>query len=85
MPPQPDLCLAWRGNAEPRYVGTGRAAPGTGVTCLASFGRAGSTAPGLTMSQTLTYGVAADKADEANALKKYGDAIDCDGDPVRIN
>ena len=57
----------------------------TGVTCHLNFGSAGATAPGLTSSSTLTYGVTADKADEDNALKEYGDAIDCDGDPVQIN
>ena len=55
----------------------------TGVTCSLNFGGAG-TAPGLTTSQTLTYGVTADKADVDNALKDYKDTIDCSGDPVEI-
>ena len=57
----------------------------TGVTCSLNFGSAGATAPGLTSSSTLTYGVTTDKADADNALKDYRDTIDCSGDPVQIN
>ena len=39
----------------------------------------------MTISQTLICGVTADKADADDALKKYGDTIGCDGDPVQIN
>ena len=59
-------------------------ASGTGVTCQLNFGGAG-IAPGLTVSQTLTYGVTTDKDDADDALKAYKDTIDCSGDPVRIN
>ena len=72
-------------NVEPCEINADRVASETGVTCSLDFGGAGATAPGLTSSSTLTYGVTTDKADEDNALKKYRDTIDCDGDPVQIN
>ena len=56
----------------------------TGITCSLNFGGAG-IAPGLTSSQTLTYGVTTDKDDADDALKAYRDTIDCSGDPVQIN
>ena len=58
----------------------------TGVVCSMNFGSAGATQPGLTSSQTLTYGVQIHKDDipDSVALKDYKDRIDCDGDPVQI-
>ena len=41
--------------------------------------------PVLSSSQTLTYGVTTDKADADYPVKYYMDAIDCGGDPIRIN
>lgn len=59
----------------------------TGVVCSINFGSAGATQPGLTSTQTLTYGVQIHKDDipDSVALKDYKDKIDCDGDPVQIN
>ena len=59
----------------------------TGVVCSINFGSAGATQPGLTSTQTLTYGVQIHKDDipDSVALKNYKDKIDCDGDPVQIN
>ena len=59
--------------------------PSTPHDSPAEKGSAGAAAPGLTSSSVLTYGVTADKADADDALKKYRDTIDCDGDPVQIN
>ena len=56
----------------------------TGITCSLNFGGAG-VAPGLTVSQTLTYGVTTNKANADDALKPFKDTIDCSGDPVQIN
>ena len=58
-------------------------APEAGAICSLNFAGAG-TAPGLTVTQTLTYGVTADKADADNALKDYRDTMDCSGDPIEI-
>ena len=56
----------------------------TSITCSLNFGGAG-VAPGPTISQTFTYGVTTDKDDVYIALKAYRDAMDCSGDPGKIN
>ena len=72
-------------NVEPCEINADRVASETGITCSLDFGGAGAAAPGLTSSSVLPYGVTTDKADADDALKKYRDTIDCDGDPARIN
>ena len=82
--PEPD----WR--LPPEITTSNRARSWTGVasetsiTCSLNFGGAG-VAPGPTISQTFTYGVTTDKDDVYIALKAYRDAMDCSGDPGKIN
>lgn len=56
----------------------------SGTTCSIGFGSGSAVGPGLTKSDTLSYGVATDPADAEKAIKKYSDTIDCGGDPVQI-
>ena len=41
-------------------------------------------APGLTKSDTLSYGVSTDPANAEDVIKRYSDTIDCGGNPVEI-
>ena len=56
----------------------------SGTTCSLGFGTSGTVSPGLTKSQTLTYGVTTDPAHNNRSLKDFSDTIDCGGEPVEI-
>ena len=56
----------------------------SGTTCSLSFGTGSAVGPGLTKSDTLSYGVATDPAKDEDTIKPYSDTIDCGGDPVEI-
>ena len=56
----------------------------SGTTCSLSFGTGSSVGPGLTKSDTLSYGVATDPANDEDTIKRYSDTIDCGGNPVEI-
>ena len=71
-------------NGGPYEINAEWVASETGVACRPNFGGAGAAAPGPAPSHMPACGVAG-KADEDSALKKYGDTIDRDGDPVRIS
>ena len=73
-----------RNDSGPCGTNAERVASGTGVACRPNFGGAGA-APGPAVRQTLTYGVAADKAGADLAPMAYRDAMDYGGDPGKIN
>ena len=56
----------------------------SGTTCSLSFGTGSAVGPGLTKSDTLSYGVTTDPANEKDVIKRYSDTIDCGGNPVQI-
>ena len=56
----------------------------SGTTCSLNFGSGSAVGPGLTKSDTLSYGVATDPANDEDTIKRYSDTIDCGGDPVEI-
>lgn len=56
----------------------------SGTTCSIGFGSGSAVGPGLTKSDTLSYGVATDPANDEDTIKRYSDTIDCGGDPVEI-
>ena len=56
----------------------------SGTTCSISFGGASAVGPGLTKSDTLSYGVSTDPANAEDVIKRYSDTIDCGGNPVEI-
>ena len=56
----------------------------SGTTCSISFGTGSAVGPGLTKSDTLSYGVATDPANAEDVIKRYSDTIDCGGNPVEI-
>ena len=56
----------------------------SGTTCSIGFGSGSAVGPGLTKSDTLSYGVATDPANDKDVIKKYSDTIDCGGNPVEI-
>ncbi len=56
----------------------------SGTTCSISFGTGSAVGPGLTKSDTLSYGVTTDPANEKDVIKRYSDTIDCGGNPVQI-
>ena len=56
----------------------------SGTTCSLGFGSSGVSTPGLTESNTLTYGVATDPAHADRSLKDFSNTINCGGEPVEI-
>ena len=56
----------------------------SGTTCSIGFGTGSTVGPGLTKSDTLSYGVATDPANDEDTIKRYSDTIDCGGNPVEI-
>ena len=54
------------------------------TTCSIGFGASGVTSPGLTKSNTLTYGVQTNPAHNDRSLKDFANTIDCGGEPVEI-
>lgn len=56
----------------------------SGTTCSIGFGSGSAVGPGLTKSDTLSYGVTTNPAQEEDVIKNYEDTIDCGGNPVEI-